>query len=192
MHSYNGQAQVKSNRVNSPRMAVMCAGFVALAAFSVFYQPVVVQGRSMLPALQDGQFLLMDRQHYRWNNVRKNDIVIFRHDRDLYVKRVYATAGKTVQVVKSSDGTASLIESLGPPVHVAKMIHNRPEIGQIVAVPVPAHCVFVVGDNENSSLDSRDFGPIRAKEILGYVPEPAPAKEHVVRTDLGSLRVAQR
>jgi signal peptidase I len=165
--------------------------FVALVAFSVFFQPVVVQGKSMLPALQDGQFVLMDRQYYRWNTVRKDDIVVFRRGSDLYVKRVYATAGKTVQIVRSSDGTASLPESLGPPQRIAEMLRDRPDIGRLVAVRVPPRCVFVVGDNVNSSMDSRDFGPIPDKAIMGYVPGPAPGADSVL-ADTGALRIAHR
>lgn len=192
MDSSIDHVRENSRKANKPRLTVFLVVFVALVAFSTFFQPVVVQGKSMLPALHDGQFLLMDRQHYRWNDVRENDIIVFRHGHDLYVKRIYATAGKTVKIVKSTDGTASLLETMGPPERVAEMIHERPDIGVIVAVRVPPRCVFVVGDNLNSSMDSRDFGPIPDKEILGYVPEPAHPAEHIADVHAGSRRIAQR
>jgi signal peptidase I len=143
-----------------------------LISFSVFYQPVVVQGKSMQPTFRDGQLVWMDRQHYRFHRVREDDIVIFRRDREFYIKRVYATAGKTVKVLRSDDGAASLLETLGSPSQIRTILRVCPRLGSVDAVRVPPKCVFVVGDNVNNSLDSRDFGPISARDIVGYIPDP--------------------
>lgn len=154
------------------RLAVFGCILVAVVSFSVFYQPVVVQGKSMQPTFRDGQLVWMDRQHYRFHNVREDDIVIFRHDREFYIKRVYATAGEIVEVLRSDDGATNLAESMGPPERLRSLLRQNPHVGSVEAVRVPPKCVFVVGDNLNNSLDSRDFGPISANDIVGYISDP--------------------
>lgn len=154
------------------RLSVFGCILMGIVAFSVFYQPVVVQGKSMQPTFRDGQLVWMDRQHYRFHSVREDDIVIFRRDHEFYIKRVYATAGKTVKVLRSDDGVACLVESLGAPQRVQSILRQSPRLGSVDAVRVPPRCVFVVGDNVNNSMDSRDFGPIAAKDIVGFIADP--------------------
>jgi signal peptidase I len=157
------------------RLMASGGALMGLIVFGTCYQPVVVQGRSMQPTLKDGQLVWMNRQHYRWHTVRPDDIVIFRHERYTYIKRVYATAGNTVKVLRSGDGGNCLVDSLGPPAQMKRILQRQPSLGRVENVRIPPRCVFVVGDNANNSLDSRDFGPIPAREIVGYVPDPMAA-----------------
>lgn len=154
------------------RLPVLSAILASLVAFSVLYQPVVVQGKSMLPSLHDGQVLLMDRQYYRFHQVKADDIVILRHGKEMLVKRVFATAGQTVSVIRSDEGITSLIETPEQRADATRLLRRRPALGRLEALRVPLRCVYVVGDNANYSLDSRDFGPVPDREIVGYVPSP--------------------
>lgn len=174
------------------RLFAICCALAAIATFGAFYQPVVVQGKSMAPALRDGQLVWMAKQHYRWHNVRRDDIVIFRHDSDVYIKRVYATAGAIVPIMRSEDGAASLLENPGSRQRMAHLLRSKPQLGSVDAIRVPPRCVFVVGDNRNVSMDSRDIGPIPVQEIVGFVPDPMAAPPSPAPHRASAVHVALR
>jgi signal peptidase I len=177
---------------SSKRLAVCTAILVSLVAFGAFYQPVVVQGKSMLPSLRDGQVLLMDRQYYRFHRVKPDDIVIFHHGRDLFIKRVFATSGQMVYVVRTREGITSLIETAKQRDGMARFLRRRPVMGRLEAFRVPPHSAFVVGDNTNYSFDSRDFGPVPNEEIVGHVPSPPTGAFAPEDRCASAVRVAQR
>lgn len=179
-------------RAVKTRLFAFCCALAAIATFSAFYQPVVVQGKSMLPALHDGQVVWMAKQHYRWRNIRKDDIIIFRHDSDVYIKRVYATAGTVIPIVRSHDGGASLLENPGLRQKMTHLLRSRPELGSLDTIRVPPRCVFVVGDNRNVSLDSREIGPIPVREIVGFVPDRTAAPPKPALRSLPAVQVALR
>ena len=84
-----------------------CAGVVLCGLFT----PVklgIVDGHSMSPTMRDGQPYLLDRATYLVRPAKRGDVLVFDHAGSTYVKRVAATAGDTVYLVK--DGTGALIE----------------------------------------------------------------------------------
>ena len=151
-------------------VTTLCAS--ALLTFGLLYQPVVVQGQSMMPSLRDGQVIWMGRQRVRRHAIRRGDIVIFRHDSNVYVKRVHACAGDVVSVANMSSGMAELMDEVAAPQQLAAAIRRHPALGYIDLVRVPAGQLFVVGDNRANSMDSRDFGPIDERTVLGYAERP--------------------
>src|SRR5882757_2503877 len=63
------------------------------------YQPVRVEGTSMLPGLEDQERIFINKLVYRWEAIMRDDIVVFRYPRDTsksYIKRVIAIAGDRV------------------------------------------------------------------------------------------------
>src|SRR3954467_3350961 len=70
--------------------------------FIIFlYQPVKVEGTSMLPGLEDQERIFINKFVYRWEPITRGDIVVFRYPRDTsksYIKRVIAVAGDRVVI----------------------------------------------------------------------------------------------
>ncbi|HEY3265696.1 MAG TPA: signal peptidase I [Armatimonadota bacterium] len=143
-----------------------------LLGFGLFYQPVVVQGQSMAPSLKDGQVIWMGRQSLRRHAFRRGDIVIFRHDSNVYVKRVYARGGEVVTVANMSTGMVDLMDDMAAPNQLAAALRRHPRLGYINLVRVPTGQLFVVGDNRANSMDSRDFGPIEERTVIGFAERP--------------------
>src|SRR5580693_9815318 len=71
---------------------------LAISAFIIIflYQPVKVEGTSMMPGLQDQERIFVNKFVYRWEPIERGDIVVFRYPRDTtksYIKRVIGVAG---------------------------------------------------------------------------------------------------
>ncbi len=143
------------------------------AFFIVFlYQPVKVEGTSMMPTLQDQERVFINKFVYKLEPIERGDVIVFRYPRDpakSYIKRVVAVAGDTVRI---EDGVVfvnghHLREPYVPEAY--EDVRSYPE------TVVPPHCYFVLGDHRNLSNDSRDFGSvdedfIYGKAVFGYWP----------------------
>src|SRR4029077_9133284 len=77
---------------------------LAISAFIIIflYQPVKVEGVSMMPGLEDQERIFVNKFVYRWEPIQRGDIIVFRYPRDTsksYIKRVIGVAGDRVRIV---------------------------------------------------------------------------------------------
>jgi signal peptidase I len=152
-----------------------------LAALGVFHllcpwQIGVVSGASMEPSFRSHQVILIDRGYYRHHTVRRGDVVILRADDAVLIKRVYALGGDSFwTLVNADDGV--LYRDIIEPARLARMRRLLPLLPsyRLARVTVPRGMVYVVGDNTNASVDSRQFGPVPAADVLGRVRNAPPA-----------------
>ena len=124
-------------------------------------------GDSMSPTLKANQIFLMYRCFGHNYTPSKNDVVVFRYDGEVMVKRVLATPGDFVWIVKSTDGN-SVVDPVEIPAWVS-ILHRYPYLGKLQKLKMGPDEMFVLGDNMVASCDSRDFGPIKANMVLGRV-----------------------
>jgi signal peptidase I len=147
---------------------------LAISAFIIIflYQPVKVEGTSMMPGLEDQERIFVNKFVYRWEPIQRGDIVVFRYPRDTsksYIKRVIGIAGDHIRIDSGQvyvNGEA-LDEDYVPNDYV-----DARSYGEIV---VPANSFFVLGDHRSMSNDSRDFGTVNeryiyGKAVFGYWP----------------------
>jgi signal peptidase I len=147
---------------------------LAIAAFIIIfiYQPVKVEGTSMMPSLADHERIFVNKFVYRLEPIERGDIVVFRYPRDpsqSYIKRVIGVAGDRIHIdggqVYVND--QPLDEDYVPPAYT--------DVQSLQEMVVPAQSYFVLGDHRNMSRDSRDFGPVNqsyiyGKAVFGYWP----------------------
>ena len=139
---------------------------VLIAAFIIvfLYQPVRVEGTSMLPVLEDQDRLFIDKIAYRVGEIHPGDVVVFQYPRDhtkSYIKRVIALPGDHLRIehgVVYVNGVA-----LREPYVPARYEDDRSES----EVVLPPHEYFVMGDHRSISSDSREFGPVDRDLIYG-------------------------
>lgn len=147
---------------------------LAISAFIIIflYQPVKVEGTSMMPGLEDQERIFVNKFVYRWEPIERGDIVVFRYPRDTsksYIKRVIGVAGDHIRIDNGQvyvNGSA--VEEDYVPADYADG-RSYPEI------TVPVNAFFVLGDHRTMSNDSRDFGPVNerfiyGKAVFGYWP----------------------
>ncbi|MGE5138260.1 MAG: signal peptidase I [Rudaea sp.] len=136
------------------------------------YQPVKVEGTSMLPGLDDQERIFINKFVYNFEPVERGDVVVFRYPRDpskSYIKRVIAVPGDRIRI---DDGRVYLNgRRLREPYVPGDFADDR-SMSEIV---VPRGSYFLLGDHRSSSSDSRDFGPVNGrfiygKAVFGYWP----------------------
>ncbi len=148
--------------------------FKTLASAAVYATLIVtfvgqvarVDGSSMLPTLHDQDRLIVNKLAYRWHRPQIGDIVMVASPEEpdkMLVKRVVAGPG---DLVRSVDGQVyrndvHIPDSFVPPVYRSNDTWG-PEV-------VPRGYFFVMGDHRNNSSDSRVFGPVPERYIIGKV-----------------------
>ena len=139
---------------------VLIAGVLFLAV-NLLTARIRVEGISMEPSLHEGQFVVINRLAYRWNEADRGDIVVFRFPLNpsrRFIKRVIGLPGNTVTI-------------RGGNVYIDGQVIEEPYIaatprydGEWIIGPDE---VFVLGDNRNNSSDSQNWGPLSIEEIIG-------------------------
>jgi signal peptidase I len=141
--------------------------FSVLVSFFIilfFYQPVKVEGGSMEPGLEDQERIFINKLVYRWENIARGDIVVFRNPRDRrksFIKRVIALPGDRIRI---SYGHVYVNGRLLEEPYVPEEFLDT---GSYPETAMPANTYFVLGDHRNSSNDSREIGPIPRSDIFG-------------------------
>ena len=165
----NEQSPISSASTNRSESSVhllwdVLAVVVSVVIILSLYQPVRVEGTSMVPMLQDQDRLFINRLAYHVGEIHHGDVVVFRYPRDLsksYIKRVIAVPGDRLRI---EHGRVLLndrqLKEPYVPVRYADE-RSQPEL------TVPAGEYFVMGDHRSISSDSRDFGPVDHDLIYG-------------------------
>lgn len=140
---------------------VVIALVLALLIRGFLVESFLVDGSSMLPTLESGERLLVNKLTYRLGEPEIGDIVVFRNPKEPrdFIKRVVATPGQTVEIRDGRvhiDGEPLREDYLADPGH-----------SFFPPTAVPEGHVFVLGDNRNNSEDSRFFGFVPVKNIKG-------------------------
>ncbi len=131
-------------------------------------QPFIVSGASMEETFHTGEYLIVDQVSYRFNEVTRGDVIIFRYPRDpskFFIKRVIGLPGDKItiegNVVKVTneqfpDGLTlgeSYVKSMEPTTNLEETLGERE--------------YFVMGDNRDQSSDSRVWGVLQEENIVG-------------------------
>ncbi len=142
----------------------MLSVVVSVFIIVFLYQPVRVEGTSMLPRLEDQDRLFINKLAYRVGDIHRGDVVVFQYPLDRqksYIKRVIALPGDDLRIDHGRVyvNGARVVEAYVPP----RFADDRSEPEEII----PAHQYFVMGDHRSISSDSREFGPVNRDLIYG-------------------------
>ncbi len=137
---------------------------ISFLIITFLYQPVRVEGTSMMPGLQDQERLFINKFQYHFEPIHRDDVVVFHFPLDpskSYIKRVIAVPGDTLRI---DDGQ----------VYVNGMALREPYVPlrfrddrSYPETTLPPNEYFVMGDHRLISSDSRDFGPVNRNLIYG-------------------------
>lgn len=168
---------------------LLTALVVAVLVKTFLVQPFYIPSESMLPTIEVNDRVMVNKLAYRLGEPERGDIVVFLNPsltdaqleesfpeafirsvleavgirtrgQDDLIKRVVAVGSQTVEIENGH------LEVDGVEVSEPYLV-NGTTMSDFGPVDVPEGHVFVMGDNRNSSLDSRRFGPIPVEEIVG-------------------------
>ena len=128
------------------------------------YQPVRVEGTSMLPRLEDRDRLFINKFVYHISSIERGDVVVFHYPRDpdkSYIKRVIGLPGDRLRI---DHGVLWLNGRRLMERYVPDNYRDNRSVAEIV---VPAESYYMMGDHRSISSDSRDFGPVERSLIYG-------------------------
>lgn len=148
-------------------LGVLCLTWLVITFIG---QRTEVDGSSMEPMLSNGDNLIVDKISYRFRDPQRYDIIVFPfkyQENTFYIKRIIGLPGETVQI--DEQGTIYINGEVLPENYGREII--RAETVGIAANPIilGEDEYFVMGDNRNSSMDSRTeiVGNIKREDIIG-------------------------
>ena len=139
--------------------------FAIAAVVIVFlYQPVKVEGTSMMPRLVDQQRIFVNKFVYHFEEIRRGDIIVFRFPLDSsksYIKRVVGLPGDDVEIAQGE-----LIVN-GDQLPEPYVLEQHSDRRSYLSVRVDPGHYYVLGDRRNTSNDSRTWGTVERSSIIG-------------------------
>ncbi|MFA4044439.1 MAG: hypothetical protein HZRFUVUK_001226 [Candidatus Fervidibacterota bacterium] len=158
------QPPLQGKRLSNLLMAglFLCAVASILVLRWRYFMVVEVTSNSMFPTLLIGDRILFLKDAYRRSDPHRGDIVVLRRpngDGELTIKRVVGLQGE-------------VITAYGGKVYINGKPLDEPYIRGVATAwikptLIPEGHVYLLGDNRPSSEDSRDFGPVPVKSLLG-------------------------
>lgn len=148
---------------------VAIVAFSALVLRGLVAQPFIVQGSSMEPDFHDGEYLLIEKLGYRFGNPSRGDVIVFEYPNNPsvnYVKRIIGLPGETIRI---DDGKVFIGNRLLTEQYLTG--NERTVVGSDGGTPyeitLKGDSYFVMGDNRAHSSDSREWGPLDRRFIVG-------------------------
>lgn len=129
---------------------------------TTFIKPTIVHGTSMNPTLQNGDYLLVSKQAYTFNEPERGEIVIFPvgEDKKLYIKRVIGLPGDVITINNGMVYVNGIADD-------QEYTLDGYTSGDIDSMVVPEGELFVLGDNRLNSIDSRKIGTQKIDDVKG-------------------------
>lgn len=160
----------KSSFVGETLRFIILSLLIVLPIRLFIAQPFVVSGASMDPTFDDGEYLIVDELSYRFDEPKRGDVIIFRYPRNtskFFIKRVLALPNESLEIrggdvyVKTT-GTNSFEK-----IEEKYVYPGNTKIDESLSVTLKENEYFVMGDNRKESSDSRAWGPLHRKYIVG-------------------------
>jgi len=150
--------------------SLLIAAVLALIIRTFIVTPFKIPTGSMEPTLKPGDKIFVSRFIYRFRKPQRGDVIVFRYPEDPkrdFIKRLVAFGGETIEI---AGGKVKINgEALdAPEIFQEIRYENRGAYGASDAqITIPYDCYFVLGDNSKSSRDSRYWGFMPRKFLLG-------------------------
>lgn len=164
---------------------VIVLAIVIIIPIRVFlFQPFFVQGASMEPNFEDGEYLIINEFGYKhtevpgigavkqFRDLERQEPIVFRYPRNpeqFYIKRIIALPGESVAIKNGIVYVYNEIHHQGYALDETDYLDKDVRTSDMPKLTLADDEYFVMGDNRAFSYDSRAFGPIKREAIIGRV-----------------------
>lgn len=131
--------------------------------------PFIVDGDSMHPTFENLDYLIIDEFLYYFRAPERGDVIVFRYPGNpsvFYIKRVIGLPGETVSI---NHGAIDITTANGEKFALEEPYIVNEDATYTKNVSLNPNEYFVLGDNRPNSSDSRIWGPLPARDIIGRV-----------------------
>ena len=143
---------------------LLVSAVASILIITFLYQPVRVEGTSMLPRLEDSDRLFINKFVYRISAIERGDVVVFHYPRDpekSYIKRVIAVPGDRLRIDR---GVVWINGKRQVENYVPEEFRDFKSVAETM---IPPDSYYMMGDHRSISSDSREFGPVERSLIYG-------------------------
>ncbi|WP_334110373.1 signal peptidase I [Thermodesulfitimonas autotrophica] len=143
--------------------SLIIAIVLAVVIRAFIFQPFYIPSGSMMPTLYRGDRIIVSKLSYRFHPPQRGDIVVFHYPRNpkkTYIKRLIGLGGETVAL---ADGKLFINGQEVPEPYLPPGTY----FADFGPVKVPEGCYFMLGDNRMNSEDSRVWGFLNRRLIIG-------------------------
>ncbi|HVW85897.1 MAG TPA: signal peptidase I [Bryobacteraceae bacterium] len=166
VHEDSSQAPAQGLGALSLLRDIAISVVLAVVLIVFIYQPVKVEGTSMMPGLTDQERIFINKYEYKFGvgAIERSDLVVFHFPLDpsqSYIKRVIGLPGDSVEI---DDGSVYVNGNKLDEPYVPDEYRDHLSLPKEV---VPVDHYFVLGDHRSSSNDSRVWGFVDRREIYG-------------------------
>lgn len=164
---------------------VIALAIVIIIPIRVFlFQPFFVQGASMEPNFHDGQYLIINEFGYKHTDIpgvgavkqfrelERQEPIVFRYPKNpdqFYIKRIIGLPGESVAIKNGTVYIYNTIHHDGYALDESAYLDKNIKTSDMPKLKLQDNEYFVMGDNRSFSYDSRAFGPIHKKDLIGRV-----------------------
>jgi len=131
-------------------------------------QPFVVSGSSMVPTYENGEYLIVDELSYHFREPARGEVIIFRYPNDpskFFIKRIMGLPGEKAVL---TDGALYIYNNEFPDGVLIEEPYISEELDHTtITINLNGDEYFVLGDNRPKSMDSRIWGALSEKLIIG-------------------------
>lgn len=147
---------------------------VVVVAFTTTFCNGIVRGSSMERTYYDGETVLVRRRTYFPAPLKQGDVVLLHRERgEVIIKRIFRLPGE--EVTKEVNRLSNLETGEFLADYYEQQTAST-ERGEKIRYFVPEGFIVVLGDNADVSVDSRVFGPVPIRDIIGTVVNPRPQR----------------
>jgi signal peptidase I len=145
----------------------LVAAIIILPVRLFIAQPFIVSGASMDPTFKSGQYLIVDELSYRFEAPQRGQVIIFHYPKDttqFFIKRIIGLPNETVAI---RNGSVYITEVSGKTIELNEDYVKNVGNGGDMTKKLSSDEYFVMGDNRPESSDSRTWGTLPSKDIVG-------------------------
>lgn len=150
---------------------IVIIAFVVMVVFRIFVaEPFVVSGSSMVPNFHNKEYLVVNKINYRFNEPQRGDVIVFKYPKDTsqyFIKRIIGLPGERVQIDGGKVRIFNTEHPDGVVIEEPYLPSNDATFGKSDIVSLGSSEYYVLGDNRLASSDSRVWGILPEKNIVG-------------------------